>query len=77
MKTTKDRVVTASIGLKLSTIEIIERRAAEKGMTFSSAGRQLIEQALSDEAELVEPPTDRTPTQPSPLAILEKTDAPI
>ena len=71
----KDRVVTASIGLKLSTIDTIEKRAAARKITFSAAGREIIEQAL----ELEE--TSEKATEPAPidaLAILtEKNDAPI
>jgi hypothetical protein len=70
----KDRIVTASIGLKLSTIDEIQSRANKEGTTFSLEGRKLIEEALG----AVSPPERVSEPVPSPLAILgQSTDAPI
>ena len=66
----KDRVVTASIGLKLSTIDMIEHRAADQKMTFSAVGRELIEKALQ---ELVPP----LPASDTPEVSVERSSAPI
>ena len=66
----RDRVVTASIGLKLSTIGIIEKRAAEQKITFSAAGRELIEKAL----EVLDKPS---PSNNSPEVPVERSSAPI
>ena len=46
MSFNQDRVVTASIGLRVRTIEEIHRRATANGHSFSREGRDLIEQAL-------------------------------
>ena len=48
---TKDRIVTASIGLRWSTIDEIQTRADQRGVSFSSEGRRLIEKALADDKE--------------------------
>ena len=66
----RDRVVTASIGLKLSTIDTIEKRAAEQKMTFSAAGRELIEKALA----VLDEPSPSSDTSEVPV---ERSSAPI
>ena len=70
----KDRVVTASIGLKLSTIDEIQKRADKNGTTFSLEGRKIVE-GVSEPA----PPESDTP-EPEPAApvvVVEKSSAPI
>ena len=67
----KDRVVTASIGLRLSTIDEIQKRADKNGTPFSLEGRKIIEGA-SEPA----PPESDTPEPAAPV-IEERTSAPI
>ena len=45
--TYESRIVTASIGLRLGTIEEIERLAAIEGETFSTFARSLVESGLA------------------------------
>jgi len=72
---TKDRIVTASIGLRWSTIDEIQTRADKRGVSFSSEGRRLIEKALADDVQ--EPAEKSEVAASSAIEILGGSDAPV
>ena len=74
MSFNQDRVVTASIGLRIRTIEEIHRRAGEHGHSFSREGRDLIEWALQHNVPAA-PETPQEPPQAPEVSSAEETDA--
>ena len=64
----ENRVVTASIGLKMATIATIQAQATAAGISFSAEGRRLVELALATEAA--------DPTGPAPTSEPEPTPEP-